>query len=94
MGIKPVDTDKFVAYLKSLGLVYIRTESSHDLFDYPDGKAKLDRPVSIRINKDKQIPILHIHTNLSTIGKTHKNFEDWLKKPKKKLKADKTKKNY
>jgi hypothetical protein len=84
--MKPVDIDIFIAYLKFLGLECIRVESSHWVFDYPNDKDKLDRPLIVRIHKDKQIPILHMHTNLTTIGKSHKDFEAWLKLPKKKRK--------
>lgn len=84
--MKPVDLAVFIRYLNYLGLVIIRHESSHYVFDYPDEKQKLDRPVIIRINKDKQVPRLHMHTSLSTIGKSHKDFENWLKLPKKKQK--------
>jgi len=82
--MKPVDIDKFVAYLDYLGLVKIRQESSHFAYDYPKGKKQLDRPIIIRLHKDKQIPLLHMHTCLSTLGKSHKDFEAWLRLPKKK----------
>jgi hypothetical protein len=89
--MKPVDIDIFIAYLTFLGLERIRTEASHYVFDYPDGENKLDRPLIVRLHKDKQIPLLHMHTNLSTIGKSHKDFEAWLKLPKKKRKDNKGK---
>ena len=88
--MKPVDIDKFIGYLKSLGMVCTRHESSHYVFDYPEGQCtKLDRPLIVRMNKDKQIPLLHLHTNLTTLGKSHKDIKAWLKIPKKKLKAGK-----
>jgi hypothetical protein len=87
--MKPVDIDKFIEYLKLLGLVCTRHESSHYVFDYPDGQVKLDMPLIVRINKDKQIPLLHLHTNLTTHGKSHKDFEGWLRAPKKKLESGK-----
>ena len=75
--------DKFIEYFKFLGLVCTRHESSHYAFDYPDEhQIKLDRPLILRIHKDKQVPLLHMHNCLSTIGKTHKDFEAWLKLPK------------
>ncbi len=85
MGIKPIATELFVEYLKSLGLVCIRNESSHFVFDYPSGRRQLDRPIIVRV-KEKDIPLLHIHTNLRTLGVSHKDFENWLKLPKKKRK--------
>jgi hypothetical protein len=86
--MKPVDMDKFVEYLKFLGLICIRQTSSHHAFDYPDGHdTKLDRPVILRVHKDKQVPLLHMHTCLSTLNKTHKDFEEWFKLPKGKRKG-------
>jgi len=85
MGIRPIETDLFIEYLKSLGLICIRNESSHYAFDYPPDKPQLDRPIIVRVNK-KEIPLLHIHTNLKTLGISHKEFESWLKLPKKKRK--------
>ncbi|MDR3695211.1 hypothetical protein [Mucilaginibacter sp.] len=85
MGIKQIETDLFIEFLISLGLVYERHKSSHYTFDNPPGKPQLDRPLIVRI-KHKEIPILHIHTNLQTLGISHKEFEDWLKLPKKKRK--------
>jgi len=85
MGIKQIPTKTFLKYLKSLGLVFIRKDQwNHDLYDYPDGSPneKLLRPVAVRTNY-KEIPMAHIHTNLIAIGKTHKDFEQWLKSPKK-----------
>lgn len=85
MGIKQIETALFIEYLKSLELVCIRNEASHYVFDYPPGKTQLDRPIIVRVNH-KEIPVLHIHTNLATLGKSHKDFEKWLKLPKKKRK--------
>ncbi len=77
MGIKPVPTKVFIQFLKSIGIVYIRTLASHDIFDNP--KNPLARPVVIR-TKYKDIPLLHIHTTLENAGITKKEFEEWLKK--------------
>ena len=75
MGYKPIPTKKFIKWLKKMGIVYIRTESSHDLYDYPKNSGKsLPRPVTIR-DKDKDIPPCHIHTNLQTLGIDSKTFE-------------------
>jgi hypothetical protein len=74
MGIKPIPTKKFLRYLKALGLIKIRTEASHDSFNYPKGQPQLPRPVVVR-TKDKDIPIMHIHTNLETLGISHTQFE-------------------
>jgi len=66
-------------------LVFIRKDRwNHDLFDYPDGhtNGKLSRMVAVRTNY-KDIPMLHIHTNLIVIGKDKDDFEKWMKSPKK-----------
>ena len=75
MGIKQVPTKKFIAWLESLGLEYERTRASHDYYNYPKGHPKrLLRNVTIR-TKYKDIPILHIHTNLKTLGISKETFE-------------------
>lgn len=84
MGLKQIPTKVFLEYLKFLGLVLVRTEgTSHSIFDYPDGhiKGKLKRSVVVRTSY-KEIPLLHIHTNLITLGVSKKEFEKWLKNKK------------
>lgn len=65
MGYKPIPTTKWKKWLKKRGLVYKRTEASHEVWDYPDDS--LPRPIIFRGAK-KEIPAFHIHTNLSTLG--------------------------
>lgn len=76
MGIKPVPIKKFRKFLKSIGLVHIRTVASHELYDYPD--KPLLRPVTLDKNYP-DVPILHIHTNLKTLGISKKEFEEKIK---------------
>ena len=65
--MKSIPYDQYVALLKVLGLVHIRTEASHQQWDFPAGSGKaLLRTVTIR-DKDKDIPLLHMHTNLVTL---------------------------
>jgi hypothetical protein len=90
MGIKQIETQLFIDFLIEKGFIYERHKSSHYTFDNPPGKPQLDRPLIVRI-KHKEIPILHIHTNLTTASISHKEFADWLSTPKKKLKAEKQK---
>ena len=78
MGIKPVPSRKFLKYIKWLGLIPIRTAASHVSYNYPPGQKQLIRPVVIR-TKDKDIPILHIHSNLETLGIPHSQFEKDIK---------------
>jgi len=90
-GIRQIETELFIEFLKSKGLIYKRHEPSHYTFDNPPDKPQFDRPLIVRL-KHKEIPILHIHTNLTTAGISHQEFADWLAKPKKKLKAEKREK--
>ena len=56
-----------MALLRALGLVLVRTEASHQHWDFPpDAGKKLLRHLIIR-DKDKDIPVLHMHTNLTTL---------------------------
>ena len=65
--MKSIPYQQYVALLKILGLVHIRTEASHQIWDFPAGSGRtLLRPVTIR-DKDKDIPVLHMHTNLVTL---------------------------
>ncbi len=65
--MKSIPYYQYVALLKVLGLVHIRTEASHQHWDFPAGAGKaLLRTVTIR-DKDKDIPLLHMHTNLVTL---------------------------
>ena len=79
MGIKQIDTSTFFKSLKYLGLVHIRTESSHHIYDYPDvhPNGKLKRPIVVR-PKQKEVPIFHIHTNLKPAGISKDDFTEWL----------------
>jgi|GEM_PF-1516436 len=65
--MKSIPYQQYVALLKVLGLVHIRTEASHQHWDFPAGSGKaLLRTITIR-DKDKDIPMLHMHTNLMTL---------------------------
>lgn len=72
MGIKPIPTSKWKKWLKLRGLVYKRTEASHEIWDYPDDS--LLRPIVFR-GARKDIPGFHIHTNLETLGVDYKTFQ-------------------
>ena len=65
--MKSVPYQQFVALLRALGLVLVRTEASHQHWDFPPNAGrKLLRQLIIR-DKDKDIPVLHMHTNLITL---------------------------
>jgi hypothetical protein len=92
--VKQQPTNLFIEYLESLGLVFIRKDRwHHDLYDYPDGhvNGKLLRCPAVRTNY-KEIPLDHISTNLKCVGKTKKDFEQWLKTPNKAKKSQNEKK--
>lgn len=77
MGFKPIPTAKWRKRLRSRGLVYIRTEASREIWDFPDDS--LLRPVVFRGAK-KEIPGSHIHTNLQTLGIEYKVFQKEIQK--------------
>ena len=65
--MKSIPYQQYVALLKILGLVHVRTEASHQIWDFPAGADRtLLRPVTLR-DKDKDVPLLHMHTNLITL---------------------------
>lgn len=74
--MKPVPIKKFRKFLKSIGLTLIRTESSHEIYNSTD--KPLLRPVTVDSNYS-EVPILHIKTNLRTIGMSSKEFKDKIK---------------
>jgi hypothetical protein len=76
MGIKAIPTKDFILFLESKGLVYRGTKASHDKYDRIDKPLK--RPVIIRSNY-KEIPLLHIHTNLKTLGVSKEEFNEFLR---------------
>jgi len=79
MGIKQIPAHKFIAWLESMGLVYERTKASHDHYNYPKGDPRrLTRTVTIR-TQFKDIPVLHIHTTLKTLGISKEQFEKEIK---------------
>jgi len=79
MGIKQIPISKFIKWLESRGLIYIRTSASHDHYNYPEGHSKkLTRCITVR-TKDKDVPQFHIHTNLKTLGISKAEFEQEIK---------------
>jgi hypothetical protein len=77
MGVKPIPTRTFKKFLKYVGCEYIRTEGGHEIWDKKDDS--LLRPITLQ-TKNKDVPILHIHTSLENLGITKKEFGDILKK--------------
>jgi hypothetical protein len=76
MGIKQIPVTRFLKWLEGLGLIEVGHSSSHWFYNYPEKSPKrLTRNVSVR-KKYKDIPILHIHTNLKTLGISKAQFEE------------------
>ena len=62
-----------------MGLVHVRTESSHEIWDNVDDP--LPRCVTVDRNC-KEVPERHVATTLRAIGKTKKDLREWLRKTK------------
>ncbi|WP_177764114.1 type II toxin-antitoxin system HicA family toxin [Flavobacterium sp. I3-2] len=71
---RPLKTSDWVAYLKHLGCNYIRTSASHDHYRCP----KCLRTITHR-EKDKEIPAIHLRTNLRTLGLDLNDLYNWIK---------------
>jgi hypothetical protein len=82
MGIKQIPLAKFVNWLEFRGLIIQHSStnhSSHTYYNYPEeDPRRLLRNVCVR-HKYKEIPQLHIHTNLQTMGVSKKIFEREIK---------------
>jgi len=74
MTYKPVSTKIFKKFLRATGLKHQRTSGDHEIWDYPN-KSDLLRPVTF-IGCDKNIPALHVNTNLKTLGIKRKDFDE------------------
>lgn len=75
MGLRPLATKCFLAFIEFMGFKYSRTESSHDMYT----KKGCLRSIVIR-KKDKDIPALHLKTNCKTIGCTLPELYKWAEK--------------
>lgn len=71
---RPVKTKDFIAFLVAHDCNYIRTEASHVHYKCPN----CIRTITFR-EKDKDIPPLHLKTNLTTMGKSLKYLYEWIK---------------
>ncbi|UOR06227.1 hypothetical protein MUN82_03825 [Hymenobacter aerilatus] len=74
---KAVEMWLWLEFLKAQGLVYIRTHASHDIYDRPDNS--LLRNITVRPNKDDEVPMTHMKTSLQTLGLQMKDFTEWQK---------------
>lgn len=72
---RPVKTKFWVMFLKAHGCKYLRTKASHDHYKCPN----CWRTITHR-EKNKEIPALHLRTNLKTMGKTLEYLYNWIEK--------------
>jgi len=77
MGIKTIPKKKFIKFLHSQGLVYIRSKGDHDIYDRKDNP--LLRPITI-VSTLKDVPLTHIHTSLKNLGLSKDDYEEIIKK--------------
>ena len=72
---RPIKTKTWIKFLKAHGCVFKRSKASHFHYKCP----KCFRTVTHREN-DKEIPALHLRTNLNTMGKNLEYLYDWVEK--------------
>lgn len=72
---RPIKTKCWIAFLIANGCEYIRTKASHDHYKCPCSL----RTITHR-EKDKEVPALHLKTNLTTMGKTLQELYEWVDK--------------
>lgn len=77
MGLHPVKTQDFIAFLNSLNYQLVRIKASHSMYNIPGNNKS--RPIVIR-ESDKEIPGFHIKSNLKTMGKTLEDLNKFLGK--------------
>jgi hypothetical protein len=70
---RPVKTKDWIAFLLFCGCKYLRTTASHDHYKCPN----CFRTITHR-EKDKEIPAMHLRTNLFTMGKTIDELYKWI----------------
>jgi len=70
---RPIKTKDWVAFLLAHGCEYQRTKASHYHYKCPN----CFRPITHR-EKDKEIPALHLKTNLNTMGFSLEYLYNWI----------------
>ncbi|HHC78261.1 MAG TPA: type II toxin-antitoxin system HicA family toxin [Flavobacteriia bacterium] len=74
-AFKPIKTKCFIAFLKYKKCVEKRSKGSHHQYKCPG----CWRTITIR-PKDKNIPPLHVMTNLKSMGVSMADFKAWADK--------------
>jgi hypothetical protein len=78
MGIKQISVNKFIKWLESRGLKFIRIQHLTIIKLPARDPHRLTRNITVR-TKDKDIPQFHIHTILQTLGISKTDFEKEIK---------------
>lgn len=73
MGNRPVKTKYWIKFLQAHGYTHVRTKASHDHYTCPNS----GRTITFR-SKDKEIPPLHLRTNLFTMNKDLEYLYLWI----------------
>ena len=71
---KPTKTKDFIRFLEGHDCMYKRTRASHDHYKCP----KCFRTITFR-GKAKEIPFIHLASNLKTMNMTVEYYYNWLK---------------
>lgn len=72
---RPVKTKDWVRFLEFKNCKYLRTKASHVHYKCPN----CWRTITFR-DKDKEIPVTHLRTNLKTLGLTLGDLYAWIDK--------------
>lgn len=72
---RPVKTKDWLAFLDAHECKYKGTKGSHDHYRCPG----CFRTITHR-EKDKEIPAMHLKTNLATMGMKLQDLYDWIEK--------------
>lgn len=72
---RPIKTSDFIKFLTAHKCKYVRTKASHDLWQCP----RWCRKITFR-SKDKEVPSVHLKTNLTTMGLDLRYLYYWLEK--------------
>ena len=71
----PIKTKIWIAFLEAHQCRYLRTRSSHTHYKCPN----CIRTIVFR-ETSKEIPVLHLKTNLKTLGKSLEYLYEWIEK--------------
>lgn len=74
MARRPIKTKDWIRFIVAHGCKYKRTKASHVYYQCPN----CFRPITHR-EKGKDIPPMHLASNLKTMGKTLDYLYQWLK---------------